>query len=221
VLDNADPTAIAKQIFWAAFTNCGQVCTAIKRVYVPASIHNDLTDALAAYAATIAVGDGMDPSTQLGPVNNPAQLDRIAGLVDDAAAAGAKVATGGHRLDRPGYFYRPTILSDTPPTSRIVLEEQFGPALPLVPVKDETQAVVLANSTKYGLGASIWSSDPGRAESVAAQLQCGTTWVNTHMASRRDQPFSGWKSSGIGVENGIRGLEAYTEFRVLYRRGQR
>ena len=217
VLDDADVGVIAERLFGAAFRNSGQVCSAIKRVYVPESLHDDLVDALAERARAAKVGDGMDPESELGPVNNEPQFERVKGLVADALGSGAVAAAGGAALDGPGYFYAPTVLTGATEGTRIVDEEQFGPALPVLSYRDVDEAVERANATTFGLSGSVWSGDGDRADAVAARLECGTTWVNTHLALAPHQPFGGFKWSGVGVENGPWGLAGFTEIQVRYR----
>jgi acyl-CoA reductase-like NAD-dependent aldehyde dehydrogenase len=217
LLDDVDPATVADKIYAGAFDNCGQVCSAIKRVYVPEALHDDVVDALAAKAAAAKVGDGMDPETELGPVQNKPQYDRVSELVAEALAGGASAATGGAPMDGPGYFFQPTVLTGAEEGTRIVDEEQFGPALPVIPYRDLDDAVNRANATTYGLSGSVWSADTERAGAVAERLECGTAWVNAHVALGPHQPFGGFKWSGLGVENGPWGLAGFTELQVQYR----
>ncbi len=217
VLDDADPALVARAIFAGAFNNNGQVCSAVKRVYVPEALYGDVVDALASHASAAAVGDGTDPATKLGPINNAPQYERVKELVADAIAGGARAVTGGHPMDRPGYFFEPTILADVSDGTRIVDEEQFGPALPVISYRDVDDALDRANGTHFGLSGSVWSADPDRAAEIAGRLECGTAWVNTHLALGPQQPFGGCKWSGIGVENGPWGLSEFTEVQALYR----
>ncbi|MDT0270534.1 aldehyde dehydrogenase family protein [Streptomyces sp. DSM 44915] len=206
LLDDVDVDRIADRLFWAAFRNCGQVCVAVKRVYAPARRHAEVVEALAGRARAVAVGAGLDPGTQLGPVNNAAQLARVERLTRRALADGARAAAGGHRLDRPGYFFAPTVLTDVPPDSPVVTGEQFGPVLPVLPYRDLDEAVDAANNTGYGLGGSVWGTDLDRAEAVAERLDCGTAWINQHAEMSLAQPFAGVKDSGVGVAGGPWGL---------------
>lgn len=217
LLDDVDLERALPRIFWSAFGNCGQTCVAVKRVYVPASLYPAVIDGLSALAAGAQVGDGRDPETQIGPLTTSSQLERINDLVQDAVDRGGRVAAGGSRLDRSGNFYAPTIVADVSDGVRIVDEEQFGPALPIIAYSDIEHAVQRANATQYGLGASVWGSDPTRLSKVASRLEAGAVWVNTHRATvGPQQPVSGWKWSGLGVEKGHWGLEALTELRVNY-----
>ncbi|GEB62048.1 aldehyde dehydrogenase family protein [Streptomyces gardneri] len=206
LLDDVDVDRIADRLFWAAFRNCGQVCMAVKRVYVPAGLHAEVVEALAERAKSVVVGPGLDPETRLGPVNNAPQLVRVEQVTEQALADGARAASGGHRLDGPGYFFAPTILTDVPPGSPVVTEEQFGPVLPVLPYRSLDEAVDAANSTGFGLGGSVWGTDLDRAEEVADRLECGTAWINHHAELSLAQPFAGVKDSGVGVAGGPWGL---------------
>ncbi|QXJ27031.1 aldehyde dehydrogenase family protein [Actinomadura graeca] len=220
LLDDVDPGAVAARVFGGAFQNNGQVCSAIKRVYVPAALYGDVVDALAEQAVAARVGNGMDEGVQYGPVNNRPQFERVGELVADALAGGARVAAGGAPLGRPGYFFAPTIVADVADGARIVDEEQFGPALPVIGYTDLDEAVARANATHFGLSGSVWGTDADRAADVAARLECGTAWVNTHLAIGPGQPFGGFKWSGLGVENGPWGLHGFTEMQVVHRARQ-
>ncbi|WP_301176675.1 aldehyde dehydrogenase family protein [Actinomadura geliboluensis] len=217
LLDDADPAAVADRLFGAAFQNNGQVCSAIKRVYVPDALYGDVVDALAERAKAAKVGNGMDEGVQYGPVNNRPQYERVSELVADALAGGARAAAGGRPIDGPGYFFEPTILADLSDGTRIVDEEQFGPALPIVRYTDLEDALARANGTHFGLSGSVWGTDTDRAAEVAGRLECGTAWVNTHLALSPSQPFGGFKWSGVGVENGPWGLYGFTELQVIHR----
>jgi len=217
LLDDVDPGEIAEKLYAGAFDNCGQICSAIKRVYVPEALHDDVVDALSTRVAAAKVGDGMDPESELGPVQNKPQYDRVSELVADALAGGATATTGGAPMDGPGYFFQPTVLTGAAEGTRIVDEEQFGPALPVIPYRDIDDVVERANATTYGLSGSVWSPDVERAGAVAERLECGTAWVNAHVALGPHQPFGGFKWSGLGVENGPWGLAGFTELQVQYR----
>ncbi|MFE4373424.1 aldehyde dehydrogenase family protein [Streptomyces sp. NPDC056835] len=202
LLEDVDVERIADRLFWAAFRNCGQVCMAVKRVYAPARLYSRVVDALAQRAKTVVVGAGLDPGSRLGPVNNAPQLARIERYTAQAMAAGARAVAGGHRLDRRGYFFAPTILADVPPESPVVMEEQFGPVLPVLPYGSLDEAIEAANNTGFGLGGSVWGTDLDRAEAVADRLECGTAWINHHAELSLAQPFAGIKESGVGVAGG-------------------
>ncbi|MGO9453374.1 MAG: aldehyde dehydrogenase family protein [Candidatus Binataceae bacterium] len=215
VLDDVDPKAVAQKIFWGAFENSGQICSAIKRVYVHEKVYASVLETLGEIARGVKVGDGLEQGVQLGPLNNKPQFERVSELVEDAKKHGAKIVTGGKRLGKEGYFYEPTIVSEISDGVRLVDEEQFGPALPVMPYKDVADAVRRANATTYGLSGSVWGTDSERATEVAGQLECGSAWVNQHLAIAPNLPFGGAKWSGIGVENGPWGLLGFTEIQVV------
>ncbi len=217
VLDDADPAAVAGKVFDQAFANNGQVCSAIKRLYVPERLYDDMVEALAEKARSVKVGNGLEEDVQYGPINNRPQYERVSELVADALKNGARAAAGGGPMDGPGYFFQPTILADVTEGVRIVDEEQFGPALPVLRYRDVDDAVARANATHFGLSGSVWGADADRAAAVAERLECGTAWVNTHLALAPHQPFGGFKWSGIGVENGTWGLTGFTEIQVVHR----
>ncbi|MFD0689415.1 aldehyde dehydrogenase family protein [Actinomadura fibrosa] len=217
LLDDVDPAAVAARLFGAAFQNNGQVCSAVKRVYAPASVYDDVVEALAEQARAAKVGEGTREGVQYGPINNEPQYERVGELVAEALAGGARAAAGGGPIDGPGYFFQPTILADVEDGARIVDEEQFGPALPVIRYTDLDEALARANGTHFGLSGSVWGADADRAAEVAAELECGTAWVNTHLALAPHQPFGGFKWSGVGVENGPWGLYGFTELQVIHR----
>jgi acyl-CoA reductase-like NAD-dependent aldehyde dehydrogenase len=217
VMDDADPAIVSRAIFAAAFANNGQVCSAVKRVYVPESLYDEVLDGLTAQAQAVKVGEGTEADSKLGPINNAPQFERVKELVDHALAHGARATTGGKAIDRPGYFFEPTILTDVSDGIRIVDEEQFGPALPVIPYRNVDDVVERANGTHFGLSGSVWGADADRAAAVAGRLECGTAWVNTHLALAPQQPFGGCKWSGIGVENGSWGLAEFTDVQTIHR----
>lgn len=215
VLPDSDPAAIAEGLFWGAFINSGQTCAALKRLYV----HNDIYDAvctkLVAYAQTVAVGDGLDEASLLGPIQNRMQLEKVAKLVDAARDDGAQILIGGARNEGDGFYYPITLVSEARDGMALVDEEQFGPALPIIRYDDIDEVISRANALSFGLGGSIWSSDQARARELALRLECGTVWVNKHGTLRPDIPFGGIKASGFGVEFGQYGLEEFVSLRVV------
>ena len=212
---DVDVARTAKRLFWGAFENCGQVCSAIKRVYVPESLYEPMVAHLADMAQGVRVGNGLDEDSQLGPINNLPQFDRVQELVEDARQSGARMVTGGERVGDRGYFFAPTIVADLADGSRLVDEEQFGPVLPVVAYTEVDDAIERANATHFGLSGSVWSRDTAKAEEVARQLDCGTAWVNQHLNILPHAPFGGAKWSGIGVENGPWGLLGFTEIQTV------
>ncbi|WP_131736927.1 aldehyde dehydrogenase family protein [Actinomadura roseirufa] len=216
VLDDCDVPAAAAKIFAASFINAGQVCMSVKRVYVPERAHDEFVGVLADLARRTRVGDGASPETQMGPLTTAAQLERVSELVDGAVAGGATAVTGGRRLPGPGHFYPPTIVTGASDDSGLVAEEQFGPALPVLTYTDVDDAVRRANAGPYGLAGSVWGRDLERARAVAGDLDCGTVWLNAHLPIGPHQPFGGVKDSGLGVENGLPGLESFSDAQTYY-----
>ena len=216
VLEDFDVGSTADGLFANAFSNCGQVCVAVKRVYVPRSRHDELVAALAARVEAAKLGDGHDAGTDIGPLCNEMQFQRVGELVRDATEHGGEVVTGGRQWDRPGYFFEPTLVIGLSDGTRLVDEEQFGPALPIVSYDDLDDALARANATHFGLGASIWTNDPDRGADIARDVDAGTVWVNTHQSAVPGQPFGGLKWSGIGVEGGPWGLIGFTELQAIH-----
>lgn len=214
VLDDADPAAVAPAIFEGAFQNSGQVCLAIKRLYVHESVYDRMCDELAKLADDAVVDDGLKQGTRLGPLQNKMQYEKVKAFLEDARASG-KIVAGGEVPDRAGYFIRPTIVRDIAEGSRIVDEEQFGPVLPLIKFTDNDDALRRANATTYGLGGSVWSSDKDRAHGLAVQMEAGTVWVNQHLQLMPNVPFGGAKNSGVGRELGEEGLAEFTQLQVV------
>ena len=215
VLDDADPATVASGIIEGAFINNGQTCAALKRLYVHESIHDQLCDALVAQLSGTVMGDGLDENTTQGPIANRMQYERVVELLEDAKAQGGKILCGGEVPDQPGFFVPFTLIADVSDGTRVVDEEQFGPLLPIIKYKDLDDAVLRANGLEVGLGGSVWSSDVNRASDVAARLECGTAWVNSHGGIAPHVPFGGVKCSGIGVEFGEEGLQEYTTIQVV------
>ncbi|WP_300679617.1 aldehyde dehydrogenase family protein [Nocardioides sp.] len=215
VLDDADPDTIAEGLFQSAFILSGQVCQAIKRLYVHRSVYDAVVERLAAIATAVPVGAPTEPGVAVGPLTTEQQLRRVEELVEDARAAGGQIRAGGHRLERPGYFYAPTIVTGLTDADRLVAEEQFGPALPVLVFDEIDEVVERANGTPYGLSASVWTSDPARGAEVGRRLVGGSVWVNKHAGVDPGIPFGGMRQSGIGRESGLAGLLAFTELRTI------
>jgi len=215
VLDDADPKVVAPGIIQGAFINNGQTCGALKRLYVHESIYDSLCGELVKAASGAVMGDGLDENTQQGPIQNPMQFEKVTGLLKDAVAHGGRVLCGGDIPDGPGYFMPYTLVADVSDGMRIVDEEQFGPLLPIIKYSNLDEAVRSANALETGLGGSVWSSNPERAAGIAAQLECGTAWVNGHGGIAPNVPFGGVKCSGIGVEFAEEGLHEYTTIQIL------
>ena len=214
VLNDVDPKEAAPKLFDSAFQNTGQVCIAMKRLYV----HEDIYDEMCAELATIAdetpIGNGLDQGTKLGPLNNKMQYERVKELIEEAKQDGNIIA-GGDVPDEPGYFIRPTIVRDIKEGSRLVDEEQFGPVLPVMSFSNEEEAVERANATSWGLGGSVWSANLEKAYELAEQMDAGTVWINKHLELDPSIPFGGSKQSGLGTELGEEGLEEFTQRKII------
>lgn len=215
VLPDADPKAIAMDLFWGAFLNMGQTCACAKRLYVHESLHDALVAELAAIAKAMPMGDGMQEGIAMGPVQNRMQFDKVASLVEQAKAAGATVVCGGEALRGPGNFYPLTLVTDIADGAALVDQEQFGPALPIIRYRDVESAIASANRLDVGLGASVWSGNLEQAKAVALRIQAGTVWINQHGSIHPMVPFGGVKRSGWGVEFGAEGLKAVTQPQVI------
>jgi len=209
VLPDADPQAIAEGLFWGAFINTGQTCAALKRLYVHTDIYDAVCEALTNVAAAMPMGNGLDEANVLGPLQNRAQYDIVARLVEAARDSGAKILLGGNPdPDQPGNFYPTTLVANIDNSNPLVAEEQFGPALPIIRYTTVDEAVAMANAVDVGLGASVWSADPAEARKVAARIEAGTVWINAHGMVNPMIPFGGSKQSGYGLEFGVEGLKA-------------
>src|SRR6516165_5371327 len=180
VLADVEPKDVASKIYTAAMANAGQVCIAIKRLYVHDSIYDAVCEELGRLARETVVGDGLDQATQMGPIQNQAQFEKVKGFLEDARQNG-KIVAGGGVLEREGYFVQPTNDPDIPDSARLVREEQFGPVLPVLRFSDVDEVIARANDTEFGLGGSVWSSDRERAFRVATQVNAGMVWVNKHL----------------------------------------
>jgi acyl-CoA reductase-like NAD-dependent aldehyde dehydrogenase len=216
VLEDVDSKAFASRIFQGAFANSGQVCMAIKRLYVHEAIYEEMCGALADIAKSSIVGDGAIEGTQMGPLQNKMQYDLVASLIDDARQSGGRILSGGVMQNGGGYYIQPVVVADLKEGSRLVDEEQFGPVLPVIRFTDVDDVVTRANSTQFGLAASVWSNDVNRAEAVAARLEAGSVWINHHIGADVNIPFSGAKWSGIGQQYSLAGLRGFMQVQALY-----
>lgn len=214
VLGDVDPKETAPKLFQSAFQNSGQVCIAMKRLYVHESIYDEMCDELATIAKATVIGDGLEQGTQLGPLQNKMQFDKVREMIVEAGQDGTIIA-GGEVPDKPGYFIAPTIVRDVTDGARIVDEEQFGPVLPVIKFSDPLDAVARANASPYGLGGSIWSGDLDKAYALAEEMESGTVWINKHAELDPSIPFGGARQSGLGTELGQEGLEEFTQLKMI------
>jgi aldehyde dehydrogenase (NAD+) len=216
VLPDADPKKVAEQLFWASFTNAGQICVAAKRVYIHEDIYDELSAAIAEYAKTVVVGDGSEQGTGVGPIQNKKQYDRVVELIEDAKENGYKFLTGGDvDPSGTGYYVPITILDNPPEDARIVAEEQFGPVMPLMKFSTEEEVIARANASEYGLAGAVWTGNPDKGVEIAEQLETGTVWVNEYLHLSPFAPFGGHKQSGFGAEYGLDGLKEFTYPQVI------
>lgn len=215
VLPDANIPLLVEKMAWGAFFNSGQTCAAMKRLYIHESIFEETATALTEYVSTMTLGNGLNDSSVMGPVQNARQFQIVTELVEDAKNNGAKVLCGGIPNDEKGYFYPLTLLSNVSNDMRIVAEEQFGPVLPLISYSTLDEAIAMANELDVGLGGSIWTSDLTKGAEIAKRLECGTAWVNKHSIIQPNIPFGGVKSSGIGVEFADEGLMEYTTIQIV------
>ncbi|MDE0755393.1 MAG: aldehyde dehydrogenase family protein [Woeseiaceae bacterium] len=215
MLQGEDPAKFAEGMFFGSMINSGQTCGAMKRLYVHEDDLNATVDALVGFAGNIPMGDGMDESSLLGPVQNERQFKRVVELVEDAKANGGTCVLGGEPAGGPNYFYPVTIVTGVSDGVRLVDEEQFGPVLPIITYTDLEDAISAANGLEFGLDASVWGSDAEATAAVAERLEAGTVLINKHGEIAPHIPFGGIKCSGLGVEFGEEGLAAYTSIKII------
>ena len=205
-LDQAVPTSIQ-----SGFANQGEICLCGSRIFVERKIHDEFLDRFVAEAKRLRAGDPLDPATEVGALISDAHLQKVTGYIDLAKREGGAILTGGRRMDRPGYFVEPTVISGLGYDCRVLQEEIFGPVVTVTPFDDEGEAIAFANSTRYGLSASVWTRDLQRAHRVAAAIECGTVWINCWLLRDLRVPFGGMKESGVGREGGFESLNFFTE----------
>ena len=214
-MDDVDVEQTAAKIAAFKYRNAGQVCLTTSRVYVHQSIFDRFVDQFTRIAEKIVVGDGMEATTQMGPLANRRRIDAVEKFVNDAVERGATLATGGSRIGNQGFFYRPTVLTDVPEAADMMNVEPFGPVMPINRFSDVGSAVEAANRLKYGLSAYVFTRSLGLATEISNSLEAGIVGVNNLTPALAEAPFGGHKESGIGVEGGIDGMVAFTKLKFV------
>jgi phenylacetaldehyde dehydrogenase len=215
VFSDADSEAAIAGAANAIFFNHGQCCVAGSRLYVEADRFDEVVAGVADIAKSMKLGNGFDSDTEMGPLVSDEQLGKVSGFLDSGREEGAKVVTGGHREGEHGYFFQPTVISQTRPDMRVVREEIFGPVVVASPFQSLDEIAAAANDSPYGLGAGIWTKDISKAHALAKKIRAGTVWINCYNVFDAALPFGGYKQSGWGREMGHEALEAYTEVKAV------
>jgi succinate-semialdehyde dehydrogenase/glutarate-semialdehyde dehydrogenase len=215
IFEDADLDAAVEGALIAKMRNGGEACTSANRFHVHESVAGEFARRLAERIGAFKVGRGTEEDVKMGPLIDEAQRSKVAELVDDAVAKGATVLTGGSRVDGPGYFYTPTVLSDVHPDSDLLSEEIFGPVAPVISFSTEEEAIAAANDTEYGLVAYVFTNDLTRAFRVVEALETGMIGLNQGMVSNAGAPFGGVKQSGFGREGGPEGMDEYLETKYV------
>ncbi len=218
VAEDADLDVAVPGVAWAALLNAGQVCTSTERVYVHESIAPAFIDRITDYARSLRLGPGIEPDTDMGPLIGAQYRTKIETRVDAAKAQGAKVLTGGRRPSQfeRGYFYEPTVMTNVDHSMAIMSEETFGPAIPIMTYRTFDEAIALANDSKYGLGANLYTYDPVKAKRFFEEVEAGTLWINDPLTDNDAGPFGGFKMSGMGRELGEEGLDEFRETKHVH-----
>jgi len=216
VFDDAEMEKAIPGAAFGVFVNSGQACVAGSRIFVHRKVYDQFVEGFARFADSLKLGDSIDPDTILGPLISPRQLDRVSAFVKEGKAAGVEVVAGGSQLDRPGNFFKPTVLTNVREDMRLFREEIFGPVVSIVPFDDEEDALRIANNTSYGLASAIWTQNITRAHRLAKRLEAGTVWVNCQLTMDDAVPFGGYKESGLGTERALGAIEAFLQQKSVF-----
>jgi betaine-aldehyde dehydrogenase len=214
IFDDVDAESALETIVGAGLYNAGQECMAATRLLVAAERYDEIVTGLAAAAASTVLGDSLEITTEMGPLVSTAQRERVECKLASRSTT-SEIVTGGRRPDRDGYFLEPTVITGLQPDEELVTEETFGPVFTVQPFRNEAEAIAMANGTQYGLAASVWTRDVGRAIRVGKAINAGTVWVNDHLNLGAETPVTGFGQSGIGSENGEQGLLSLTRVKHL------
>ncbi|MDO6963366.1 aldehyde dehydrogenase family protein [Rhizobium alvei] len=215
IMPDADMALTIPGVARGIFANSGQVCVAGSRVYAHRAVYDEVVEGLSKTSAGMTLGHGLDPATDLGPLVNRKQADRVAGFIAEGRAEGAEVTAGGHQSGEFSTFFEPTVVTAVRPDMRMMQEEIFGPVVAVTPFDEPDEAIAFANDSPYGLAGSVWTSDLSSAHRLAARVKAGTIWINCHSYFSPELPKGGHRQSGWGYENGAPGLDNYLETKTV------
>lgn len=216
IYDDADIDTAVLMASMGIFIHSGQGCICGSRIFVQRGVYEQVVEGIAGVANGLQLGGPKEENVHIGPLISEKQLNRVMGFIDEGKKDGVEVVTGGHRLDRRGYFVHPTVVTDVDPDMRLFQREIFGPVVAVLPFDDDDEVIALANNSDYGLAATAWTNDVSRAHTIAKRLQAGTVTLNCQMVYDHAMPFGGYKQSGWGHEFGREGIEAYLQTKTVY-----